>query len=96
MRMWGSAPRDEGAPLSVKRGEWVTVDDVPGYQGRVVVVIGVTAVIQVACENGGGDTYRAAELRYCRPDLDDVSMDAACRSVRPGSAMPRGDRRVAR
>jgi hypothetical protein len=54
--------------LSVKRGEWVLVEDVAVYQGRVVVVIGVTAVIRVTCENGAHDTYRAADLRCCRPD----------------------------
>jgi len=34
--------------LSVKRGEWVLVEDVAVYEGRVGVVIGVTAVIRVA------------------------------------------------
>jgi hypothetical protein len=62
--------------LSVKRGEWVLVEDVAEYQGRVVVVIGVTAIIRVACEDGRGDTYRVAELRCCRPGLDAMSMDA--------------------
>jgi hypothetical protein len=62
--------------LSVKRGEWVLVEDVAVFRGRVVVVIGVTAVIRVGSEDGGGDTYRAAELRYCRPGLDAISMGA--------------------
>jgi putative transposon-encoded protein len=91
-----SSPGDGAALLSVKRGEWVLVEDVAVYQGRVVVVIGVTAVIRVTCEDGGGDTYRAAELRCCRPGLDAMSIDAPCRPVRPRSDMPRGGRRVER
>jgi hypothetical protein len=59
----------EEHPPSVKRGDWVLVDDVAQYEGRVAVVIGVTAVIQVSHEDGGGDTYRAAEARRCRPWL---------------------------
>jgi hypothetical protein len=62
--------------LSVKRGAWVLVEDVALYRGRVVVVIGVIAVVRVTCEDGGGDTYRAAEVRCCRPGLDANSMDA--------------------
>jgi putative transposon-encoded protein len=57
---------EEGA-VSVKCGDWVLVEDVVAYEGRVVLVIGVTAVISVTCEDTDGDTYRAAELRYCRP-----------------------------
>jgi putative transposon-encoded protein len=91
-----SSPGDGAALLSVKRGEWVLVEDVAVYQGRVVVVIGVTAVIRVTCEDGGGDTYRAAELRCCRPGLDAMSMDSPYRPVRPRSDIPRGGRRVAR
>jgi hypothetical protein len=65
----GSWP-DHGEPvLNLKRGEWVLVEDVTVYDGRVVVVIGVTAVIRVECQDGGGETYRAAELACCRPRL---------------------------
>jgi len=81
--------------LSVKRGEWVLVEDVAVYQGRIVAVIGVTAVIRVTSENGGG-TYRAAELRCCRPGLAAMSMDAPYRPVRPRPDMPRGGRHLAR
>jgi hypothetical protein len=64
------ARRVIGVPYrSVKRGEWVVVEDDAVYQGRVVVVIGVTAVIRVTSDDGGGDTYRAAELRCCRPGV---------------------------
>jgi hypothetical protein len=82
--------------LSVKRGERVLVEDVAVYEGRVVVVIGVTAVIRVTGEDGGGDTYRAAELRCCRPGLDAVSVDTSYRPAWPRSSMPRRGRRVTR
>jgi putative transposon-encoded protein len=52
---------------SVKRGDWVLVEDVGVFEGRVAVVIGVTAVILVPRKNAAGDTYRAAEVRCCRP-----------------------------
>lgn len=54
---------------SVKRNDWVLVEDVDVdvYEGLVVVVIGVTAMVRVPREDGAGDTYRAAELRCCRP-----------------------------
>ena len=55
---------------SVKRGDWVVVDDVAVFEGRVVVVIGVTAVIRVPRKGAAGDTYRAAEVRCCRPWLE--------------------------
>jgi hypothetical protein len=51
---------------SVKRGDRVLVDDGAAYDGRVVVVIGVTAVIRLPGEDGNGDTYRAAAVRCCR------------------------------
>jgi len=92
----GLLPGDAGALLSVKRGEWVVVEDDAGYRGRVVAVIGVTAVIRVTSEDGGGDTYRAAELRCCRPGLDAMSMDAPYRPARPRPDLPRGGRHVAR
>lgn len=50
----------------VKRNDWVLVDDVAVYEGLVVVVIGVTAMVRVPREDGAGDTYRAAEVRCCR------------------------------
>jgi len=52
---------------SVKRGDWVLVEDAARCEGRVVVVIGVTAVIWVPRKDAVGDTYRAAEVRCCRP-----------------------------
>ncbi len=52
---------------SVKRNDWVLVEDVAVYEGLVVVVIGVTAMVRVPREDGAGDTYRAAEVRCCRP-----------------------------
>jgi hypothetical protein len=70
----------------MKRGEWVLVEDVTVYDGCVVVVIGVTAVIRVKCEDGGGETYRAAELRCCRRRLDAMSVDI---SDRPAKATRR-------
>jgi hypothetical protein len=82
--------------LSAKRGEWVLVEDVTVYQGRVVVVIGVTAVIRVTSDDGRGDTYRAAELRWCRPSLHDMSIDAPYKPARSGSDVSRGGRGVAR
>jgi hypothetical protein len=82
--------------LSVKRGELVLVEDVAVYEGRVVVVIGVRAVIRVKCEDGGGDAYRAAELRCCRPGLDAMSVDAPYRPAWPRSHMPGRGRRVTR
>jgi hypothetical protein len=88
MRLRGSSPVDGGALLSVKRGEWVLVEDVTGYEGRVVVVIGVTAVIRVTGEDGGGDTYRAAELRCCRPGLDAMSVDTPYRSAKATTRTP--------
>ena len=51
----------------VTRNDWVLVEDVAVYEGLVVVVIGVTAMVRVPREDGGGDTYRAAEVRCCRP-----------------------------
>jgi hypothetical protein len=86
----------EECAVSVKRGDWVLVEDVVAYEGRVVVVIGVTAVISVTCEDTGGDTYRAAELRSCRTGLDAMSVDAPHRPAWPRSHMPRRGRRVTR
>jgi hypothetical protein len=87
---------DAGALLSAKRGEWVLVEDVTVYRGRVVAVIGVTAVIRVTSEDDDGDTYRAAELRCCRPGLDVMPMDAPYRPLRPRPDMPRGGPHVTR
>jgi hypothetical protein len=86
--------------LSVERGAWVLVEDASAYQGRVVVVIGVIAVVRVACQDGGGDSYRAAELRCCRPGLDAPPLDeclpggeqvqrTSSRAMPPGSAAHR-------
>jgi hypothetical protein len=68
----------------------VLVEDVAAYQGRVVVVIGVLAVIRVPSEDGAGDSYRAAELRCCRPGVDVTSMDAAYGPVRARPDRPSG------
>lgn len=51
---------------NVSPGDWVLVDDFTERGGRVVVVIGVIAVIRVPREDGGGDTCRAAEVHRCR------------------------------
>ena len=92
----GKLAGDGERVLSVKRGEWVLVEDVAVYEGRVVVVIGVTAVISVTCEDAGGDAYRAAELRCCRPGLDAMSLDSPYRPAWPRSHLPRRGRRVTR
>jgi hypothetical protein len=60
---------------SVRHGDRVLVDDGAGYEGRVIVVIGVIAVIRVRREEGGGETCRAAEVHRCR-SLEDEA-DAA-------------------
>jgi putative transposon-encoded protein len=57
---------------SVKRGDWVLVDDATAFEGRVIVVIGVTALIRVPREDGGSDICRAAEVRCCRPSRRDA------------------------
>jgi len=80
----------------VKRGEWVVVEDVAVYEGRIVVVIGVTAVLRVTGNDEGGDAYRAAELRCCRPGLDAMSVDTPYRPAWRHSPRPRRDRRVTR
>ena len=74
--------------MSVKRGEWVLVEDVTVYDGRVVVVIGVTAVIRVKCQDAGGETYRAAELACCRPGLDAMSVDVPYRPAKATTRTP--------
>jgi putative transposon-encoded protein len=56
----------------VKRGDWVLVEDVGVFEGRVAVVIGVTAVIRVPRKDAAGDTYRAAEVRCCRHWLEEM------------------------
>jgi hypothetical protein len=58
---------------SVKRGDWVLVEDAVAFDGCVVVVIGVTALIRVPREDGPGDTYRAAEVRRCTPRSDAIA-----------------------
>jgi putative transposon-encoded protein len=80
---------------SVKRGDWVLVDDVAVFEGRVVVVIGVTAVIRVPRMYAAGDTYRAAEVRCCRPWLEEMVAESR-RSPEPAPAGPRNFRRVMR
>jgi hypothetical protein len=72
------------------------VEDVTVYQGRVVVVIGVTAVMKSNERRRTRDTYRAAEVRWCRPSLHALSIDAPYKPVRSGSDVTRGGRRVAR
>jgi putative transposon-encoded protein len=70
---------------SVKRGDWVLVEDVAVFEGSVVVVIGVTALVRVPRKDAGGHTYRAAELRWCRPLLADMQARGRNRP-RPGQA----------
>jgi hypothetical protein len=48
---------------SVKRGDWVVVEDAVAFDGCVVVVIGVTAVIRVPRNDGAGDALRGVEIR---------------------------------
>ena len=77
---------------SVRHGDWVLVDDVAGYEGRVIVVIGVIAVIRVRREDGGDDTYRAAEVHRCRRLGAEADADLAqCPVARPGSRAEGGD-----
>ena len=64
-RRGSSGTMEEHLP-SVKCGDRVLVDDGAAYDGRVVVVIGVTVVIRVPGEDGNGDSYRAAALCCCR------------------------------
>jgi putative transposon-encoded protein len=72
---------------SVKRGDWVLVEDVAICEGRVVVVIGVTAVIRVPRKDAVGDTYRAAEVRCCRPWVAAMLTSGRNRNwPRPGQA----------
>ena len=52
--------------MFAKCGDRVLVDDGAAYDGRVVVVIGVTVVIRVAGEDGNGGSYRAAALSCCQ------------------------------
>ncbi len=52
---------------SVKRGDWVFVEDPVACDGCVVVVIGVMAVIRVPCNDGAGDILRGVEIRSCTP-----------------------------
>ena len=51
---------------SVKRNDRVVVEDVAVYEGLIVVVIGVMAIVRVRREDGTGDTYRVAEVCFCR------------------------------
>lgn len=76
---------------SVRHGDWVLVDDVAGYEGRVIVVIGVIAVIRVRREDGGDDTCRAAEVHRCRPLGGEADADPEQRPARPGSRAEGGD-----
>jgi putative transposon-encoded protein len=72
---------------SVKRGDWVLVEDAAICEGRVVVVIGVTAVIRVPRKDAVGDTYRAAEVRCCRPWVEAMLTSGQNRNwPRPGRA----------
>jgi putative transposon-encoded protein len=78
---------------SVKRGDWVLVEDVAVFQGTVVVVIGVTAVIRVPRTDAGRPTYRAAEVRCCRPLLADM-LARDRRRPEPGPIEPSSFRRL--
>ena len=69
---------------SVKRGDWVSVEDGVAFDSCVVVVIGVTAVIRVPRNDGAGDTLRAGR---------DPLLHAAFRCDRDGRpAQARGAR----
>lgn len=83
----------EGHVPSVKRGDWVLVEDVAVFQGTVVAVIGVTAVIRVPRKDAGGHTYCAAEVRCCRPFLADM-LASDRRRPEPGPTGPSSFRRL--
>src|SRR5687767_7929071 len=88
MRLRAGWPDHGNRVLSMKRGDWVLVEDVTVYDGRVVVVIGVTAVIRVKCQDAGAETYRAAELRCCRRRLDAMSVDIPDRPAKAATRTP--------
>jgi hypothetical protein len=69
---------------SVKRGDWGLVDDVGVFEGRVVVVIGVTVVILVPRKDAAGDTYRGPLL----PALARGDGGETRRSPEPAPAEP--------
>jgi len=75
----------------VKCGDRVLVDDGAAYDGRVVVVIGVTVVIRVPGEDGNGDSYRAAALCCCRRVEEECGEGGA---GLPGSGRARAERRA--
>ena len=58
---------------SVKRGDWVFVEDAVAFDSCVVAMIGVTAVIRVPCNDGAGDTLRGVEIRCCTPRSDEIA-----------------------
>jgi hypothetical protein len=58
---------------SIKRGDWVFVEDAVAFDGCVVVVIGATAVIRVPRNDGAGDTLRGVEIRCCTPRFDETA-----------------------
>jgi hypothetical protein len=58
---------------SVKRGDWVFVEDAVAFDGCVVAVIGVTAVIRVPGNDGAGDSLRGVEIGCCTPRLDELA-----------------------
>jgi hypothetical protein len=58
---------------SVKRGDWVCVEDAVAFDSCVVVVIGVTAVIRVPRNGGAGDTIQAVEIRCCTPRSGEIA-----------------------
>jgi hypothetical protein len=58
---------------SVKRGDWVFVEHDVAFDGCVVVVIGVTAVIRVPRKDGAGDTLRGVEIGCCTPRFDELA-----------------------
>ena len=58
---------------SVKRGDWVFVEDAVAFDGCVVVVIGVTAVIRVPRNDGAGNALRGVEIGCCTPRSGEIA-----------------------
>jgi hypothetical protein len=73
---------------AVKRGDWVFVEDAVAFDGCVVVVIGVTAVIRVPSNDGAGETLRGVEIRCCTPRCDEIATGS--RRTPEVHAVPRG------
>ncbi len=66
------APADAAtAPPRLPRGALVVVDDGCAFRARIVVAIGVVAVIVHRSEHAGGEVCSAVPVRCCRPVGDE-------------------------